>query len=100
VCPAHIPIVSEVIEPLKAKAAQLVPEMAKHAFALRDVVAERGRVDPGALMLRVRGLRALANFPRLVRLFLRGKIKPLRTVLRLRTPAARAAQVLLRGSAK
>ena len=35
VCPASIPIVSQVIEPLKAKAAALVPEMAKHSNALR-----------------------------------------------------------------
>ena len=101
VCPAHIPIVSQVIEPLKACAAQLVPEMAKHAFALRDVVAARGRVDPGALVLRVRGVRALGNLPRLVRLFLRGKIRPLRTLFGRRTPAApAAARILLRESPK
>src|SRR4026209_1339365 len=45
VCPAHIPIVSRVIEPLKARTARLVPGMARHAFALRDIVARRGRVD-------------------------------------------------------
>ena len=42
VCPASIPIVSRIIEPLKAKAAQLLPGMAKHSFALRDIVATRG----------------------------------------------------------
>jgi heterodisulfide reductase subunit C len=101
VCPAHIPIVSEVIEPLKAKTAQLVPEMAKHAFALRDVVAERGRVDPGALVLRVRGWRALSNISRLFRLLLRGKINPLKTILTIATPAApAAARILTRDSTK
>src|SRR5438270_6506671 len=59
VCPAAIPIVSQVIEPLKAKAAALVPAMAKHSHALRAVVAARGTVDPSALVLRVQGLRAL-----------------------------------------
>lgn len=34
VCPASIPIVSRIIEPLKAKAAQLVPEMAHHSLVL------------------------------------------------------------------
>ena len=101
VCPAHIPIVSRVIEPLKAKTAQRVPGMAKHAFALRDVVAARGLVDPGALVLRVRGIRALSNVGRLFRLLLRGKIRPLRTILGRGTPAApAAARILLRDSAK
>jgi succinate dehydrogenase/fumarate reductase iron-sulfur protein len=95
VCPAAIPIVSRVIEPLKAKAAELVPEMARHALALRRIVAVRGRVDPGALVLRVQGLRALANLPRLLRLWARGKIDPLRTLWRIRTEAAGAAKNLL-----
>jgi heterodisulfide reductase subunit C len=95
VCPAAIPIVSRVIEPLKAKAAQLAPEMARHSRALRTVVATRGRVDPGALMLRVQGLRVLRNLPRLLRMLVRGKINPVRTVLRLGSPAANAASRLL-----
>ena len=81
VCPAHIPIVTSVIEPLKAKAAQLVPRMAKHSYALRAVVAARGRVDPGALVLRVQGLRVLAKLPRLLRMLTRGKINPVKTLL-------------------
>jgi ferredoxin len=36
VCPASIPIVSRIIEPLKAKAARLFRGMARHSFALRD----------------------------------------------------------------
>lgn len=99
VCPAHIPIVTRIIEPLKAKAAQLVPAMAKHSFALRDIVAARGRVDPSALMLRVQGLRALGNLPRAMRLLMRGKINPLKTFFRIRTAAAGAAGRIL-GSAK
>ena len=55
------------------------------------VLAARGRVDPGALVLRVRGWRALSNFSRLFRLLVRGKLKPLRTILTIRTPAAPAA---------
>jgi succinate dehydrogenase/fumarate reductase iron-sulfur protein len=95
VCPAHIPIVSDIIEPLKAKAAQLVPQMARHPLAFRAVVARRGRIDPGELILRIQGLRVLAVIPRLVRLLVRGKINPLRTLLRLQTPAARAANRIL-----
>ena len=95
VCPAAIPIVSRIIEPLKAKAAQLVPAMAKHSFALRDIVAARGRVDPGALVLRVQGLRALANMRRIVRLLMRRKINPLKTLFRIRTAAAEAAGRIL-----
>ncbi|HLX15683.1 MAG TPA: 2Fe-2S iron-sulfur cluster-binding protein [Bradyrhizobium sp.] len=95
VCPAHIPIVSRVIEPLKAKAAQLVPEMARHSFALRNIVAHRGRVDPGALVLSVQGLRALSNLRRIWRLFVRGKINPIKTLLGMKTDAAAAAGRLL-----
>ena len=95
VCPAHIPIVSDIIEPLKAKAAQLVPQMARHPLAFRAVVARRGRIDPGELILRIQGLRVLAVIPRLIRLLVRGKINPLRTLLRLQTPAAGAASRIL-----
>lgn len=95
VCPAHIPIVSNVIEPLKAKTAQLVPQMARHSLAFRAVVFRRGRIDPGELILRIHGLRAFAVLPRLVRLLLRRKIRPLRTLLGLKTPAAGAARRIL-----
>lgn len=95
VCPAGIPIVSQVIEPLKAKAAALVPSMAHHALALRAIVATRGRVDPGALVLRVQGIGALLRLPRIVRLLVRGKISPLRTLLALKTAAAAPARRIL-----
>jgi len=98
VCPAHIPIVSGVIEPLKAKVAKLVPQMAHHPLIFRAVVARRGRIDPGELILRVQGLRVLAVVPRLVRLLLRGKINPLRTLLRVKTSAAAAANRILNGA--
>jgi len=97
VCPAAIPIVTQVIEPLKAKTAALVPEMAKHSLALRAVVAARGRVDPTALVLRVRGLAVLRDWLRALRLLLRGKIDPLKTLFPRRTSAAAAAQRLLEG---
>src|SRR5690348_7426843 len=96
VCPAHIPIVSGVIEPLKARAAQLIPKMARHPLAFRAVVASRGCIDPGELILRVQGLRALAALPRLLRLLVRRKIKPLRTLLLLKTGAAGAASRILK----
>jgi len=81
VCPAGIPIVSRVIEPLKARAAVLVPEMAKH--------------PRGALVLGVQGFAALRNLPRIWRMLVRGKINPVRTLLGLRTVAASAARRLL-----
>ena len=56
--------------------------------ALRGIVATRGRVDPGALVLRVQGLRALVKLPRIVRLLLRGKINPLKTLFGIKTAAA------------
>ena len=95
VCPAHIPIVSDIIEPLKAKAAQLVPQMARHPLAFRAVVARRGRIDPGELILRIQGLRVLGRYPAAHSAARRGKINPLRTLLRLKTPAAGAASRIL-----
>jgi succinate dehydrogenase/fumarate reductase iron-sulfur protein len=98
VCPANIPIVSRIIEPLKARAARAMPKMAKHSLALRNIVASRGRVDPSALVLQVQGLRALSNFPRIVRLMMRGKIDPIKTFLKVKTAAAAAASRLLGGT--
>jgi fumarate reductase (CoM/CoB) subunit B len=95
VCPASIPIVTRVIEPLKAKAAQLVPEMARHPRVFRAIVLARGRIDPGALILRVQGVRAFARLPRLLRLLVRGKIAPVKTLLGLKTAAADAARRIL-----
>ena len=96
VCPASIPIVGRIIEPLKAKAVLLNPGMAKHSSALRDIVAARGWVEPSALVLRVQGLRVLARMPRAIRLLVRGKINPLKTLFGIRTAAAEAARRILR----
>ena len=95
VCPAHIPIVSAVIEPLKAQTAMLVPAMARHPQTLRRIISERGRVDPGALVLGVQGFSALRNVSRIWRMLVRGKINPVRTLFRVRTAAAAAAGRLL-----
>jgi succinate dehydrogenase / fumarate reductase iron-sulfur subunit len=62
---------------------------------LRGIVARRGRVDPGELILRVQGLRALGNLRRILRLFARGKINPIKTILGIKTGAAEAAMRLL-----
>jgi succinate dehydrogenase/fumarate reductase iron-sulfur protein len=94
-CPASIPIVSRAIEPLKAKAATLLAETARHPRVLRAVVAARGRVDPGALILGVQGLSAFRNWRRILRLLVRGKIKPIRTLFGFKTTAAAAASRVL-----
>jgi len=96
VCPASIPIVTQAIEPLKAKAAALVPAMAGHSRALRAVVAARGYVDPSELVLRVRGLEVLRDLPRALRLWWRGKINPIKTLFGRKTPARAAATRILR----
>jgi len=95
VCPAKIPIVTHVIEPLKAKAAQLVPAMAQHAITFRAIVVRRGRIDPLELVLRLQRFRALLNVHRAVALLRRGKINPLVTIARIRSRAAQAATRIL-----
>jgi len=79
VCPASIPIVSGVIEPLKALAYRQSGRKPRHAQAMLDVVRRRGRVDPSELMLRVRGLAAVVNLRRVFLLLVSRKINPVAT---------------------
>ena len=60
--------------------------MAKHSLALRAIVAARGRVDPGALVLRVQGLRAFINLPRIVRLLAARQNQPISRLFSDRRP--------------
>ena len=93
VCPASIPIVTQVIEPLKAKAAALVPGDGE-ALQLRCAPSSpRAAMSiPSALVLRVRGPRArCVDLPRALRLLVRGKINPIKTFLKRKTPASAAA---------
>jgi len=74
-CPAHIPIVSGVIEPLKAQAYRSLPEgTSRHQEAFMNVVKRRGYVDPSALVLRIQGFKALKKIGRVFRLVLRRKV--------------------------
>jgi succinate dehydrogenase/fumarate reductase iron-sulfur protein len=80
VCPAEIPIVSRVIEPLKALAYKRAAQKPRHSSAFLSIIEKRGRIDPTALVLKVQRVRALGSFARAVRLLARGKIDPLRTI--------------------
>jgi succinate dehydrogenase/fumarate reductase iron-sulfur protein len=95
VCPAKIPIVTHVIEPLKAKTAQLTPRLAKHGSVFRRIVAARGRIDPSELILRVQGLKALLGLGRALRLLARGKINPIRTFFGRKSASAKSASRIL-----
>jgi succinate dehydrogenase/fumarate reductase iron-sulfur protein len=79
-CPVHLPVVSGMIEPLKAMAFKSEPEAARHASVFSDIIQRRGRIDPSELVLRTQGAAALLHVGRVLRLWLRGKIYPLRTV--------------------
>lgn len=81
VCPVEIPIVSKVIEPLKAIAFSARPREDKHQSAFMRIVERRGRIDPSELVLRTQGLGALARPFRALKLWLHGKIAPSRTFL-------------------
>jgi succinate dehydrogenase/fumarate reductase iron-sulfur protein len=80
VCPASIPIVSRVIEPLKALAYRTAGEKPRHPRVFLDVIRRRGRIDPSELVLRVQGLRALARIRRVISLLLNRKVSPWATV--------------------
>jgi fumarate reductase (CoM/CoB) subunit B len=79
VCPASIPIVSRVIEPLKAMVYRQSREKPRHPEAFLGIVRRRGRIDPSELVLRVQGLRTVARVRRIFTLLAARKIDPLRT---------------------
>lgn len=86
-CPAEIRIVSRAIEPLKAQAYTSSGNgNGRHAEAVMALVKADGYVDPSALVLRTRGLKALGNIGRVLRLALRRKIRPDKTVTRQPIP--------------
>ncbi len=80
VCPASIPIVSRVIEPLKALAYRTAREKPRHPRVFLDVIRRRGRIDPSELVLRVQGLRALLGLRRVFSLLFKRKVNPWATV--------------------
>jgi heterodisulfide reductase subunit C len=80
VCPVEIPIVSKVIEPLKAMAFGARPGQHKHQSAFFEIVEARGRIDPSALVLKTQGMRVLRYPLRALRLWLKGKISPAQTL--------------------
>jgi succinate dehydrogenase/fumarate reductase iron-sulfur protein len=80
VCPASIPIVSSVIEPLKALAYKQRPTKLPHQHAFLRIIRRRGRIDPSELVIRAQGLLLLRGLGRAIRLLLRGKIDPVQTL--------------------
>lgn len=82
VCPAGIPIVRDAIEPLKRLAyARGLGDGARHARLFLDSVKEHGRVNAPRLALATRGLRRDAVATGL-RMMARGKIDPVRSLLK------------------
>lgn len=79
VCPASIPIVSGVIEPLKALAYRKSSAKPRHPDVFVKIIARRGRIDPSELILRIQGIHALTRLRRVASLLAAGKINPLRT---------------------
>lgn len=83
-CPAHIPVVSGAIEKLKAR---LYHEATgdpgvRHAEVFLELIRSRGRIDAPTLVMRSRGL-SKATFSGMetgLRMVLRGKTKPLRSL--------------------
>ncbi|MCX7309050.1 MAG: 2Fe-2S iron-sulfur cluster-binding protein [Afipia sp.] len=79
-CPVGIPVVSGIIEPLKAMAALSRPGAARHSLVFADIIQKRGRIDPSELILRTQGLFAFAHLGRVFRLLVLGKINLARTL--------------------
>src|SRR6185437_11020968 len=86
VCPVSIPIVTGAIEPLKALAFKSMARKSRHARVFLAIVQARGRIDPSALVLGVQRLAALRHPLRVLKLWRRGKIDPLRTLFAFRLP--------------
>ncbi|MGH8740173.1 MAG: succinate dehydrogenase/fumarate reductase iron-sulfur subunit [Burkholderiales bacterium] len=96
VCPAGIPIVSKVIEPLKALAYRMARDKPRHPRVFLEIVRRRGRIDPSELVLRVQGMRALRGFRRVMSLLLNGKISPWATLLGKPIPGMQHVRRLFR----
>ena len=96
VCPASIPIVSRVIEPLKALAYRTAREKPRHPRVFLDVIRRRGRIDPSELVLRVQGLRALLGLRRVFSLLFKRKVNPWATVFGRPIPGIEQVRRLFR----
>jgi fumarate reductase (CoM/CoB) subunit B len=96
VCPASIPIVSSVIEPLKALAYRTAREKPRHPEVFLGIIRRRGRIDPSELVLRVQGLRALAGVGRILSLLARRKVSPLATFFGRPIPGMASVRRLFR----
>jgi fumarate reductase (CoM/CoB) subunit B len=77
VCPVGIPIVTGIIEPLKARAYRSQP--GRHQKAFSEIIAQRGRIDPSLLIIKSQRWRILLQPIRALKLLLRRKINPMRT---------------------
>jgi succinate dehydrogenase/fumarate reductase iron-sulfur protein len=91
VCPAHIPIVSEAIEPLKQLVFERAQQKAPHDRAFMQIVRSRGRIEPMLLVLKTQAFAALKNPARIIRLLRTGKVRPLVAIFR--KPTAGIAHV-------
>jgi succinate dehydrogenase/fumarate reductase iron-sulfur protein len=89
VCPASIPIVSKVIEPLKALAYRTARDKPRHPHAFLGIIRRRGRIDPSELVLRIQGLRVLRDLRRVTSLLLKRKVNPLATLFGKPIPGIR-----------
>jgi succinate dehydrogenase/fumarate reductase iron-sulfur protein len=100
VCPAGIPIVSRVIEPLKALAYRSAREKPRHPRVFVDVIRRRGRMDPSELVLRIQGLRALGRLRRIFSLLFNHKVSPWATLFGRPIPGIREVRRLFRSFEK
>ena len=96
VCPASIPIVSKVIEPLKALAYRTARKKPRHPDVFLRLIRRRGRIDPSELLLRIQGFRALARVRRVLSLLVKRKVNPWGTVFGKATPGIRKVRRLFR----
>jgi fumarate reductase (CoM/CoB) subunit B len=100
VCPAGIPIVTGAIEPLKALAYRSRTKDARHSGVFLHIIEKRGRIDPAELVLRVQGLAALRNPIRALKLLIRGKINPLKTLFGPAVPGIAQIREIFRATRK
>ena len=99
VCPASIPIVSKIIEPLKAFAYRTAVDKPRHPQVFLGIIRRRGRIDPSELVLRVQGLRAVARVRRVLSLLVKGKVNPWATLFGRPIPGIAAVRRLFQRTA-
>jgi len=80
-CPVGIPVLEEAIDGLRKEiVAEGLGDVAHHNRVYEELVLEQGVVNPSSVLLRSRGWRSIIEIPFALRLWLKGRLSPLKVL--------------------